>query len=54
MEIPPSYPVKPELRDSFMVVRDNMLQQLDSLQQAWQPNTLSPDSLRLNTYTQSL
>jgi murein DD-endopeptidase MepM/ murein hydrolase activator NlpD len=54
METPPSYPVKPELRDSFMVVRDNMLQQLDSLQQAWQPNTLSPDSLRLNTYTQSL
>ena len=54
MEIPPSYPVKPELRDSFMVVRDNMLQQLDSLQQAWQPNVLTPDSLSQNVYTQSL
>ena len=36
MEIPPSYPVKPELRDSFMVVRDNLLIQLDSLQQSTQ------------------
>ncbi len=33
MEAPPSHPVKPELRDSFMVVRDNLLLQMDSLQQ---------------------
>ncbi len=33
MEAPPSRPVKPELRDSFMVVRDNLLQLMDSLQQ---------------------
>jgi len=54
MEIPPSYPVKPELRDSFMVVRDNILLQLDSLQQASQPNRLTSDSLNQNVYTQSL
>ena len=54
MEIPPSYPVKPELRDSFMIVRDNILLQLDSLQQAWQPNRLTSDSLNQNVYTQSL
>jgi len=33
MEVPPSHPVKPELRDSFMVIRDNLLLQMDSLQQ---------------------
>jgi len=54
MEIPPSYPVKPELRDSFMIVRDNILLQLDSLQQAWQLNRLTSDSLNQNVYTQSL
>src|SRR5690554_715673 len=54
MEIPPSYPVKPELRDSFMVVRDNILLQLDSLQQTSQPNRLTSDSLNQNVYTQSL
>ena len=32
MEVPPSHPVKPELRDSFMVIRDNLLMQMDSLQ----------------------
>jgi len=33
MEVPPSHPVKPELMDSFMVIRDNLLLQMDSLQQ---------------------
>lgn len=56
MEAPPSYPVKPELRDSFMLVRDNILMELDSLQYASQMNIVTPDSLSLNkdTFTQSL
>ena len=43
MEIPPSYPVKPELRDSFMVVRDNLLTQMDSLQQSMQLTVMKND-----------
>ena len=56
MEAPPSYPVKPELRDSFMLVRDNILMELDSLQYASQISITAPDSLSLDkkTYTQSL
>lgn len=46
MEAPPSYPVKPELRDSFMVVRDMMLSQLDSLQFVSQAIAITPDTLR--------
>ena len=47
MEAPPSYPVKPELRDSFMVIRDKMLMQLDSLQlqHVTQMITTIPDSI---------
>ena len=33
MEAPPSRPVKPELRDSFLVIRHSLLQLMDSLQQ---------------------
>lgn len=33
MEAPPALPVKPELRDSFLIVRQNLLQLMDSLQQ---------------------
>ena len=33
MEAPPALPVKPELRDSFLIVRHNLLQLMDSLQQ---------------------
>ena len=56
MEAPPSYPVKPELIDSFMVVRDQILMELDSLQYASQISIITPDSLSLDkrTYTQSL
>lgn len=56
MEAPPSYPVKPELRDSFMLVRDNILMELDSFQYASQISITAPDSLSLDkkTYTQSL
>jgi len=43
MEIPPSYPVKPELRDSFMVIRDNLLMQMDSLQQSMQLTVMKND-----------
>jgi len=45
MESPPTLPVKPELRDSFLVVRDNVLRQLDSLQQSTRLYASRPDSL---------
>lgn len=45
MEAPPSYPVKPELRDSFLLIRDQMLLQLDSLQYAMQTPVSTSDSL---------
>ncbi|HXL01352.1 MAG TPA: M23 family metallopeptidase, partial [Dysgonamonadaceae bacterium] len=45
MEAPPSLPVKPELRDSFLVVRANVLWQLDSLQQSTRLYASMPDSL---------
>ncbi len=54
MEAPPSYPVKPELRDSFMLVRDYVLMELDSLQYAFQATTSPTDSLNQKVYTQSL
>ena len=56
MEAPPSYPVKPDLLDSFLVVRDHMLMELDSLQQAWQMIANTPDSISKNkdVYTQNL
>lgn len=55
METPPSYPVKPELRDSFMVIRDKMLMQLD-IYHASQMTDTTPDSLSHDqeVYTQSL
>ena len=34
MEAPPSYPVKPELRDSFRIVRQRVLAELDSMGKA--------------------
>lgn len=33
LEAPPARPVKPELRDSFLIVRHNLVQLMDSLQQ---------------------
>lgn len=36
MEAPPSKPVKPELRDSFNIVRNRVLAELDSLKGSWQ------------------
>ena len=45
MDAPPSYPVKPELRDSFMVIRDNLLIELDSLQLATRMIANTTDSL---------
>ena len=46
MEAPPSYPVKPELRDSFMVIRDKMLMQLD-MHHASLNKATTTDSLNL-------
>lgn len=56
MEAPPSYPVKPELRDSFMVIRDKMLMELDSLHHFTQMIAASSDSVSRTqeTYTKSL
>lgn len=56
MEVPPSYPVKPELRDSFMVIRDHILMQLDSLHQSRQLLAATTDSLgkEQGTHMQSL
>ena len=56
MEAPPCYPVKPELRDSFMVIRDNMLIQLDSLQIVSHVIASRTDSLNHDKqfYTQSI
>ena len=55
MEAPPSYPVKPELRDSFLIIRDQILMELDSLQYAFHKATTTTDSLNLpqEFYTQS-
>lgn len=54
MEAPPSYPVKPELLDSFLVVRDNILMELDSLQHYSRFIAAKPDSLHQDSiaYTQ--
>ena len=56
MEAPPSYPVKPELRDSFMVIRDKIMLQLDSLHYSTQITASIPDSLSQNhkVYTETL
>ncbi len=43
MEMPPSEPVKPALRDSFMVIRDNLLIQMDSMQQSMQLTVMKND-----------
>lgn len=48
MDAPPSYPVIPELRDSFMVVRDNLLMELDSLQHVTRILANTPDTLDQN------
>ena len=48
MEAPPSYPVKPELRDSFLLIRDQILLELDSLQYAMNRNITTNDSLSLD------
>ena len=56
MESPPSHPVKPELRDSFMLIRDNMMMQLDSLQYVYQMIENTSDSLSMDheVYTENL
>lgn len=56
MEAPPSYPVKTELMDSFMIARDKVLMELDSLHNSFNIIVNETDSLKQNerTYTQSL
>ena len=50
IESPPCLPVRPELRDSFMLVQDRVMFQLDSLRMAGQlfaEEEQVPDSLTL-------
>ena len=54
MEAPPSYPVKPALMDSFLVVRDKVLMELDSMQHTTH-NIAQSDSLsQQQFYSESL
>ncbi|MDD4777653.1 MAG: peptidoglycan DD-metalloendopeptidase family protein [Fermentimonas sp.] len=46
MEAPPSLPVKPELRDSFMVIYNRVWSELDSLQYSRQLYVSETDSIR--------
>ena len=56
MEAPPSYPVKPELRDSFLLIRDQIIMELDSLQYAMKLAAVTTDSLSRDheVYTETL
>lgn len=45
MEAPPSLPIKEELRDSFILVQDQVLSQLDSMRQIGQFYVSVPDSV---------
>lgn len=45
MEAPPSLPVKPDLRDSFILVRNQALNELDSMRQIGQYYVSRPDSV---------
>lgn len=44
MEAPPSIPVKPELRDSFILVQNQVMKELDSMRQIGQYYVSRPDS----------
>ena len=48
MEAPPSLPVKPELRDSFILVQNQMLNELDSIRQISLYYASRHDSLQQN------
>ena len=49
MDAPPSLPVKPELKDSFLLIQKHYLQELDSLHRLYNDTILeitsAPDSL---------
>ena len=48
MEAPPSLPVKPELRDSFILVQNQVLNELDSIRQIGMYYASRPDSVQQN------
>ena len=48
MEAPPSLPVKPELRDSFILVQNQVMNELDSIQQIGQYYVSLPDTVQQN------
>lgn len=48
MEAPPSLPVKPELRDSFILVQNQILNELDSIRQIGIYYASRPDSVQQN------
>lgn len=43
MEAPPSNPIKPDLRDSFILVQNQVMNELDSLRQIGQHYASIPD-----------
>ena len=52
MDAPPSLPVKPELRDSFLLIKERYLMELDSLHRQYTDTILeikqTPDSIQIN------
>ena len=48
MEAPPSLPVKPELRDSFILVQNQVMNELDSIQLIHQYYVSLPDTVQHN------
>lgn len=52
MDAPPSLPVKPELRDSFLLIKERYLMELDSLHRQYTDTILeikqAPDSIQIN------
>ena len=48
MEAPPSLPIKPELRDSFLMIQNQVLNELDSIRQVSLYYASTPDSVYLN------
>lgn len=52
MDAPPSLPVKPELRDSFLLIKESYQVELDSLHRQYTDTILeikqTPDSIQIN------
>ena len=51
MEAPPSLPVRPDLRDSFNLIQNQVLNELDSMRQIGQSYASIPDSVKQDLIT---